>query len=389
MMADWSELPGDLLVLIAKKLVSVEEFLAFGVVCTSWRSAADKSNFEPSQQQPPWLMLSKRKHKRFREFFSLTTHKIYKFSIPDDIGKKCLASQGWLFAIGKTFDINLIHPLSGARVPLPQMHTLKGLNCLFDSPASLCFHFIYKAILSTNNNPNELRVAIIYGGSLNRVAVCKVGDETWKTVEAYPSCACNDLVYYEGRFYGIDILARVWVFDHEVLNAQVISIVPREFLPNYGDTREPWQYFERFYMVESAGSLLVVSREGKACGHDYGHGTMAFRVFEVDVEKGMWKWVNSLGNRALFLGRNSSFSIQVTSRSGCKADCIYFTDDCFSSYSGSQKADGKDQGIYNMRDGSFEQHFTGESYDSDNPPIWIEPTFEPKIYTMMSNLLKQ
>ncbi|XP_022773116.1 F-box protein At2g26160-like [Durio zibethinus] len=373
-MTNWSELPSDLLALIAKRLVCMEHFLAFGAVCTSWLLAADKNNFEPSQLQPPWLMLGKMKNKTFREFLSLTTHKIYRFPIRDANGKKCLASQGWLFAIGKNLDINLVHPLSGARVPLPQMHTLKDSDRLFDCPG---FHFIYKAILSANN-PNDLRVAIFYGNGINKVAFCKVGEETWKTVEAYPSCACHDLLYYKGQFFGVDILARIWVFNHENLNAQVISTIPSEFLANHGNSmiRKPWQYFERFYLVESAGSLLAVSREGKICGHDY--GTTGFRVFELDVEDGMWKRVNSLGNRALFLGHNSSFSIQVTSNSGCKADCIYFTDDyyCFSSYQESHRRKGKDQGIYNMGDhGSFEQHFRGETHHCDNPSIWIEPTF--------------
>ena len=96
----------------------------------------------------------------------------------------------------------------------------------------------------------------------------------------------------------------------------MISTIPRGFLPNYCNSfRKPWQYFERFYLVESAGSLLVVSREGKSCDHDY--GTTGFRVFELDEEDGMWERVNSLGNRALFLGHNSSFSVQVTSKSGC------------------------------------------------------------------------
>lgn len=370
-MTNWSELPSDLLVLIAKRLICMEDFLAFGAVCNSWLLAADKNNFDPSQQQPPWLMLRKRKNKTSHEYFlSLTTLKIYKFPKRDANGKKYLASQGWLFAIGKDFDVNLIHPLSGARVPLPQMRTLKDSDCLFDR-----LHLIYKAILSTNN-PNDSRVAIIYGSGINKVAFCKVGEETWKTVEAaYPSSAIHDLVYYKGRCYGVDILARVWVYDHEASNAQVLSTIPREFLPSYSTIRKPWQYFERFYLVESAGSLLVVSREGKSCGHVY--GTTGFRVLELDVEDGVWKRVNSLANRALFLGHSSSFSVQVAGKSGCKADCIYFTDDnSFSSYPDSLKGKGKDKGIYSMRDGSFERHFRGEThYDCDDSSIWIEPTF--------------
>ena len=45
--------------------------------------------------------------------------------------------------------------------------------------------------------------------------------------------------------------------------------------------------------------------------------------------KDEYKWVNvdSLGDQALFVGDNSSMSLFASSFNGCKANCIYFTDD--------------------------------------------------------------
>ena len=45
--------------------------------------------------------------------------------------------------------------------------------------------------------------------------------------------------------------------------------------------------------------------------------------------KNEYDWVNvdSLGDQALFAGDNSSMSLSASSFNGCKANCIYFTDD--------------------------------------------------------------
>ena len=37
--------------------------------------------------------------------------------------------------------------------------------------------------------------------------------------------------------------------------------------------------------------------------------------------------VNNLGDQVFFLGKDSSFSVSATEFSGCKGNCIYFTDE--------------------------------------------------------------
>lgn len=55
-MVDWSNLPYDLIALIANKLYAVEDFLAFSAVCSSWRLVYLKKNWNPSATSP-WLIL--------------------------------------------------------------------------------------------------------------------------------------------------------------------------------------------------------------------------------------------------------------------------------------------------------------------------------------------
>ncbi|PHU06529.1 hypothetical protein BC332_23018 [Capsicum chinense] len=54
-MANWAELPNDLIVKCVK---TIEDFVAFGVVCTSWCSSVTKANFNFLSPQLPLLMLA-------------------------------------------------------------------------------------------------------------------------------------------------------------------------------------------------------------------------------------------------------------------------------------------------------------------------------------------
>ncbi|XVF10626.1 hypothetical protein REPUB_Repub07fG0198800 [Reevesia pubescens] len=106
--------------------------------------------------------------------------------------------------------------------------------------------------------------------------------------------------------------------------------MPERFLPIIYSERE-WKnasYFQQIYLVESSGSLLVVARESeRRSKSDKSYKTTGFGVFELDVESRVWLKVSTLGNMALFLGHNSSFSIEVRNHSHCKSNCIYFTED--------------------------------------------------------------
>ncbi|PHT57678.1 hypothetical protein CQW23_00041 [Capsicum baccatum] len=57
-MGEWAELPDDLIAMIANRVKVLEDFIAFSVVCTSWRTVATKENFDAfNSPQAPLLML--------------------------------------------------------------------------------------------------------------------------------------------------------------------------------------------------------------------------------------------------------------------------------------------------------------------------------------------
>ncbi|PHT61338.1 hypothetical protein T459_34819 [Capsicum annuum] len=68
--ANWAELSKDLSDVIVKRVKLIEDFIAFSVVCTSWRNSATKANFDFLSPQLPLLMLADKGDVDYRKFYS-------------------------------------------------------------------------------------------------------------------------------------------------------------------------------------------------------------------------------------------------------------------------------------------------------------------------------
>ncbi|KAK4365522.1 hypothetical protein RND71_016880 [Anisodus tanguticus] len=78
-MANWAELPNNLIAQIAKRVKLMEDFIVFRAVCTSWRTAARKDNFDVLSPLLPLLMLGDT-YDGYRQVYSLSKQKVSYFS---------------------------------------------------------------------------------------------------------------------------------------------------------------------------------------------------------------------------------------------------------------------------------------------------------------------
>ena len=164
---------------------------------------------------------------------------------------------------------------------------------------------------------------ILHGG-LSKLGYYKPGDKSWTTIEEW-ICAYEDVVYCKGLFYALDCCGRIVACDFrgdDTPTTSVVAIMP-----------EPIKKLHPSYIVESNGSLLVVARKIK---REWGksrskrtYQTIWFHIFQVELDTNTWTEVKDLGNKALYLGYNSSFSLEASNIIGSKPNCIYFTDDFF------------------------------------------------------------
>ncbi|KAL7188913.1 hypothetical protein ACSBR1_038719 [Camellia fascicularis] len=374
-MGKWAELISDVLVLIAKQIDVVEDYVAFGGVCKSWQVAAVKENFNERgwSHQILWLMLAQEGEEeedgqlklsrwpaQSTPFFFQIELAIHSIQIELASSTTMITRIEIELAIQST-PISIYHDYNLPRWPA------QSTPFFFPSSnwSSSCDYF-KKAVLSSRPSPshkdndnakdnNHFVIMVIYG--VGYLGFWRVGDKTWTTIEARNGAFC-DVTYYNGKFYGVDACCRVYECDVGGSNPTVARYV--------GGIRIPIQLvvYKRPYIVESAGgALLIVLRDGYGIDadkldhddDDYDNsGTCEFLVFRLNISNGRWKKMKSLeDNHSLFLGHSASISIEVTSKfPGIKANCIYYTDDYAEQYWSFKRGGGKDMGIYNLEDGS-------------------------------------
>ncbi|TMW95790.1 hypothetical protein EJD97_008336 [Solanum chilense] len=273
----------------------------------------------------PLLMLAEKEgNEENREFFDLTNGITSTMNFPELAGKQCLGVgiPGWLFTADGEGNMNLFHLNSRALIKLPHMNTLKGSN--YDDERGYSFITV------------ETRIATY-----------------------------SDVTWHDGRFYGVDVRGRVVMLDFrgglEPTIGRMFQGIPSEFICGM-----------HLYIVHSQGELFVITRDGIfEHPETKTYGVEEFIVSKVDVDNESYDDVNDLGNTSLFLGFSASVAVDDVQQYGCKANRIYFTDDCSCAYNGIEKGGGKDMGIYNLLDDTIEPHYTGESYHKFSPPIWI------------------
>lgn len=379
-MRNWSDLNQELLVEILKKIRFHEDYVTFCRVCSSWRFAA-KNNFIFGYKsfQIPWLMLAPEKCSYDRSFFSIWKDQNRKVYIPEAKGKKCFSSKGWLITVGQDWGISLLHPFSRVEIKLPHIKTFfHWYHCM--TRTTVYVGFIGKCALSSSPSITSDYILMVLYGDTRKLAYFRPGNKVWNTINIYGRelhTMYDDVIYYNNKFYAVNGRGEIIVcdFSGEEVVGHPVAQVPLDLVEIYNDDMEK---LEKLYLVECGEALLVVSREGvymRRVGKRYIQSTFAFQIFQVDLRTNTWTVVKDLGNRALFLGYNSSMSIEASEFSGCKPNCIYFTDDCHT-VNWFRRDGGKDMGVYNIQEGTIVPHFKGKSYNRINPPIWIEQSFD-------------
>ncbi|KAF7851674.1 hypothetical protein BT93_L3189 [Corymbia citriodora subsp. variegata] len=352
---NWADLPPELLELCSRQLL-LEDWFAFRSVCSTWRAAAFKEKFDY-----PWWMLEDDQSTgtEWAEFYSPFSTQIHRIVLPEVKERRCFSSRGWIFTIGKDWKIHMLNPLSRALsrandvIELPSAKTLSNWPPgNEEQPDDACRCYINKFFLSASpaSSPNYTVLVICFpSGPLN---FWKPGYEKWKklTLSDHPADGVLDVIHYQGQFVALGYGACIFTFDLDGSDPtiQVILDMP----PDYPEFQHSIGHSIDKYLVESAGRLLLILR------FDLRDRTASFQIFVADLNTRKWTKLESMGNVSLFVGFNSSFSIQVDeSQQAIKPNCIYFT--CCD-----------DTGIYHMEDGRIE--IDKEANHSGDPPLWVE-----------------
>lgn len=386
---DWSELPPELLDTIVNKLINLRDYLRFRAVCSNWRSSTPATP-KNLPCQFPWLMLPKNRSNR-RGFFNLLDNKLHFLNLPEASNRRrrCGSSHGWLIIVDESPSIFIINPLTKVTFNLPPLCQLPnvvnfdfysvGREFTIQSPDGEVYTrnlkeirdlFIKKVVLSHSPSRDPNFIAVMILNETGELAYCKNGENSWKFIDEARFFA-EDVIYFDGLFYAVHKLGSIAVCDVSGDLPKVSFIeTPRQI---GGDIQ---------YLVKTDDELLLVTRslelDTDAAYHqlDVVYKTVEFRVFRLVLEGPRWEKVDSLGEKMLFLGENSSLALLASDYPGCEGNRIYFTDDyCEANYDGVNG--NHDLGYYNLEDGRIEalSCYPRNSHSMLRwpPPIWFTP----------------
>ncbi|XP_060671383.1 F-box protein At2g26160-like [Ziziphus jujuba] len=225
------------------------------------------------------------------------------------------SSYGWLVIWDETLIPHLINPFSRAQIQLPLMKSGMINNIVLSSDPSRTDNFL---------------VAITYS-TLNRLALCKHGHETWTELEKKKSY--RNITFRNGQIYTVDI----WDFqisDHFPTKVVKIENLYRMTYQWLRIQNKPCE-LRRTYLVESSGELLIVERMSAYSAPYYTTATFGFVVSKLDHDdvKGGCTSLQTLTDRALSVGDKEAISVSTRDFPSLKENSIYFMENYLKVYS--------------------------------------------------------
>ncbi|KAF4375822.1 hypothetical protein F8388_014544 [Cannabis sativa] len=383
--SDWANLPCHLLELIFEKIEAKYSF-SFACVCLSWRDIAMENRsklIELNHHLVPKLLIpNESEANNLWSVYNLSSYRhislesyllLPSYDIPF-IG----SSEGWLATIQKDLKITLFKPLNNTiTIFLPP---------LFDDYKHRdSFNRFITFTPNPISNPNDFITIVIFGPLLQVAYIRPLKDDSWTHVlDPSPfnkAFVIDDILYYKDAFYGVDFYTSGLVsfeikYDDSSYepSLKLVGGIQTNNRNNDDDV-----VFDKKYLVESyKGDLLQVQRYVYM---ETFRVTTCFDVFKWSFDRSNWEEISDLGDEALFVGDNSSVSVDTSlSSTKCQSNCIYFTDD---NSVHSNTNNPSDMGVYNLETRSVRRFNIDTNLFTrmgGRASIWIVPNISIKNY---------
>ncbi|XP_030551578.1 uncharacterized protein LOC115756038 [Rhodamnia argentea] len=385
--------------------------------------------------QSPLLMLPLDKDEDGHgcRFFSLKggtalAHRNFPATFSDS---RCVgSSHGWLVLLDKDTEPYLLDPLRGGDRVL-RLPPIETFPCVFPvrrshednscSSASsyetihlgccrsttlfpllpLRDYIIFKAVLSANpNNGANGRscwVVVIFGIE-SKLAFCRCkefgGVGVWAELPGNHG-PYSDVIFKGGTLFALcdNGFVEVWHFNRDLPMKimEIKSSFPRKSAEAARALKSVC--FTSTYLVEAAGEILLLVRFTGYFVNKHGvpveeddflaeedthplvcpYRTLYFHVYVLDTSNEEWAELDSLGDRAVFVGGSHSRSVSARDFPEFVANSVYFTDD---NWEPQEQDDfgGHDMGVYSLQSGKVKEICELGSDKIESPPFWVFPS---------------
>ncbi|CAN6363286.1 unnamed protein product [Urochloa humidicola] len=418
---DWTQLPEEVLVTVMGEL-EIPDLIRSGAVCASWHSsfAAFRRLRLPSPRQAPCLLYSRRGG---AALYCPATGGTFRAPFPD---LRCLSpigsARGWLVVADEASDLHLANPLTGARVALPPITTLRcveggaadpdggGLvyrvrderGDVAHIPAAEARDCIYDRAALSSGSPlcGGGGVVLLLHSPLGELSFARPGDERWTWIppgqrtglprgDFYRDAAYNDR---DGLFYVVRSDDSIYALDLKGPNSPVVA---RKIMPELRHGDQPYRYL----IHAPWGELLQAWRFRRECepssstpvetddagGDDVVAdpsvelNTTELQLYKVDSREQRLVKLDGLRDYALFLGYNGSMCLPVKEFPGLKPNSAYVMDDS-TEFMNFYKYNKREIGVWDIERQSLQSLCDASPLPLKEPwlnwpaPIWVTPS---------------
>ncbi|CAJ2639142.1 unnamed protein product [Trifolium pratense] len=302
--ADWSQLPKDLLNLISERIDNKFDFIRFRSVCSSWRSFSIPNHHHISLP----FKFPNLKYKR----------NIFLIKAPQQQDETLI--RPWLIRVTQNSSgkIKLYEsPLISFELPSTfsfsidlyksSVHNL-GTDFIFDEP-----YIQPEKVLAVT----PLTLAILLDNG--QLVLSRCGDDCWTGIPDVSSFIgdIGDICIFKERIYAV-----------EEKSSKTVTIGPEDLSVKLVAKDVHGGRPDIQFMVESEGELLLVDVFESFT--DLGFQLhVDVDVFRIDEKEKEWVKLKSLGDRVLFWGNKCSFSASASDLSVAKGNCVIFMENVF------------------------------------------------------------
>ncbi|ONH90776.1 hypothetical protein PRUPE_8G073600 [Prunus persica] len=304
----WPDLPPQLVNFIQKDSTIMQN-MSFQGVSKSWRSAPRQCNHNPSLH--PWLSISQSNgHHDQKQHWQTTPFTNHFFWDPrkqhQNLSHHLVGSTNGLL-IAKASHNSLQYcvwdPVKSLKLDLPQWD------------ANVPFKLM---VLTGMSHPTFLFYKIQGGNEYAWVKQdCTITDPQhhWDKSERRRYMQFTNAIGFEGKFYALSLQGTLAVIEVTDPYPQITAVsttraVPSIFLRHFQE-----------YLVETGGEILLVFLISNKSSTDV---VDSVEVFRLHIGKLSWVKIESLGDRALFVGVNCCMVVSI-SKIGFRSDCLYVT----------------------------------------------------------------
>ncbi|CAN1134662.1 F-box protein SKIP23 [Linum perenne] len=345
-MADWSQIPRDLLETITKHIDTSTDLLRFRSICSTWRSSV--------------VPRTRRLSSAFKILpndgianadislgFYLSKRIVYLIGLPNSphLGNWLVKIEGDAPERKRLVNPLSRYPLKSEALPknFPRVLDLRKVMVKELGQEYVLHHVGYRpnatSLTDAGNLYMEKVVMMWLDEQLSsddfmlltihvsgKLAIFKNGDRMWKIIDEMDS-PYDDVFVHKGKLFAVDNRGMVVSVGKDA----DLTVAAN---PVFGGDKK--------YLVQSKGKLLLVDKHLNIDTGDDNldaaeefvehlaqlmrERTVMFEVYKLDEEEKTWVKVGSLPDTMLFLGDDSAFAASSSDLYGCGGSCIFFVD---------------------------------------------------------------